>query len=342
MDRRDFPNLEPSGTDEPATNPGRRFARLVESPAARKVARPRLLVAGLLIITFVALIGLGVTRSLRSAGGWVEQRPEYQLQVGRIELDPPPDRWIKGGADLILEGAKLGETISLLGLDLKGLEQDFRRSPWVKDVLRVDRSNYGRLIVTLVYRKPVAILEYGPTNYPYVLDEEAVVLGDRDIEWASWKDPYRPLGMEAQLIKIKRISDPLVGPKVGLPIKRKGEGDSLDLPDPLVQGGARLARFLLDRDQSSGTGSPTVGFKSIYLPVELDLSYFLLDLDDNWISWGRAPGDERPGKPSTAARWTMLTDWLKRHGPLAAKAPNYLYFETTGARLRHPTHLRSK
>ncbi len=134
----------------------------------------------------------------------MDQRPEHRIPFSQIELVPPPDPWVVGGSARILEevrlGAKLGESVPLLDLDLKELEKDFRRCFWVKDVLRVDRSRFGHLIVELSYRKPVAFvkLELPPPN-AFVIDEQAVVLPYEDIRWTSERSVSRVQGIACAL-----------------------------------------------------------------------------------------------------------------------------------------------
>ena len=339
MELRDSPEIEPERADEPRSRSGRRFARLIGPPAARRVALPRLIVAVVLSLSLTALVGVGGSKLLQSAASWVARRPEHRISFARIELVPPPEPWLRRGSSRILEEvrkeAKLDETLSLLDFDLKEFEKDFRRHVWVKDVLRIDRSEYGRLIVELAYRKPVAVVRLeGTPPEVFVLDEEAVVLPANDIAWKHDVPPYLVEGMDGPLIRISGLSSSSPRPKPGVPWKRKVEGDALDDPDPLVLGAARLARFLQDRKRSPGSPEVTPVFDWIYLPQGPDEPFFLVDPDENLVCWGKPLGDEKHGEPSAEARWAMLLEWLRTRGPLVAKNPDYLYFSSTEARLR--------
>jgi hypothetical protein len=343
MEHRDSPEVEPELGDEGRSRPGRRFARLVGSPVSRRVAFRRLLAASGLLLGLSALAWVVVTKILQGLARWVDQRPEHQIKFAEIELVPPPDPWIDGGASEILaevqKGSGLGESIPLLDLDLEALVKDFRRCGWVKDVHRVDRTNYRRLTVHLAYRKPVAIVEdERVSRRPFVLDEEAVVLDGGAIRWTINSDPYHVLGMASPLIKIKRLPASTSPPKIGLPLKWIAEGGSSEVPDPLVQKAATLARFLQERRLTLKSPREAPDFVSIFLPDvrRPNDPFFLLDSGQNWVCWGRAPGDEKPGKPSADARWRMLLDWIAANGPLVAKYPNYLYFTDTEAKLHEP------
>ncbi len=335
MEHREAPGIGPEPIDEGRPRPGRRFARLVESPAARRLALPRLLLAGVLLLLAVALGVIGIAKLAEQVAGWVAARPEHQIRFEAIELVPEPDPCVLGGRSKILEevraGTTFGDTIPLLDLDLAKLEQDFRLYAWVKDVVRVDRSHFGRLIVELTYRKPVAVVPFeSVAPGAFVLDEEAVVLPDRDIDWTSTRSPFRVRGVAAPLIEIRRLPDSTPTPKVGLPWKGKAEEGSTGEPDPLVLRACRLARFLQTKQAGPDR---TLAFSEIYLPDTPDGSFFLLDPEKNWVCWGKAPGDERAGEPSSEARWAMLGEWIKAHGPLSTKGSDSLYFTNEGAKL---------
>ena len=333
VEHRDSPESEPERVDEPRATASRRFARMVETPAARRVALPRLAMAVGILSGVVVLVGLVGSKLIRIGTGWVASRPEYQLPFSEIELIPPPDPWVKGGKSLILEQvraeAKHGETIPLLGLDSEALKTDFKRCAWVKDVTRIERG-FGRLAIHLVYRKPVAVVVLGKINpIAYPVDEEAVALEVDDIDWTEKKDPpFQARGIPRPLIEIRGVSS-AKPTSPGLKWKR---ADS-DEPDPTVLGAASLARFLQERAISTPKGCPAPRFVRIDLPDEPNHPFFLIDSEKNQVRWGKPPGDEKLGEPSSEARWDMLLDWVDRNGPLKAIAPSYLYFTRSEARI---------
>jgi hypothetical protein len=336
MEHRDSPGIEPEPASEPPSNPGRRFARLVESPAARRVAMPRLIIAGVLVLVAIVLVGFGLSRLIRTATEWVDRRPEHLIRFSQIELDPAPGPWLKGGPSRILEvvGART-EVVNLLEINLKEVEEAFKTCAWVKKVRRVDRSHFGRLIVSLDYRAPVAVVPFKRAKkHAVVLDDEAVVLPDEDIDWTNPAEPYQVKGMAGPLIQIKGVPETLTDPQFGLPWKRKVEGNGLDDTDPMVLRAARIARFLQAKQTSDKPTGPMPIFSWIYLPDVPDGPFFLSDAEKNLVNWGKAPGDEKAGEPSSEARWEMLAKWVHGRGPRWASWSDFLFFTPDGARLQ--------
>jgi hypothetical protein len=329
MEHRDSPEMEQEKQAEPRPSRGRRFSRLVESPVSRKVALPRLIVAVAISLGLTGLAGFGISKLVQFGASWVDQRPEHQIRFADIELVPSPDSWLKGGKNRILDevrdGAKLGEKVSRLDLDLKELQKDFKRCVWVKDVVRLDRSKHGRLIVTLVYRKPVAVISLPRTKpLTYVLDDEAVVLPDGRMDWALNDSPYIVKGMTLPLIEIEGIDSNSPTQRFGLPWKRKGKDGLSDEPDPMVLRAARLAGFLQGKTLALKSPADAPTFRSIHLPNKPEEPFFLIDSRKKMVCWGKAPGDERTGDSSPEARWESLLEWVKDHGLLLPDKPYYL------------------
>ena len=332
-DRRESIEIGQEESGETPATSSRRFARLVESPAARRVALPRLVAAAAVSIGLVWLAATGV----RSLVGWVAARPDQQLAFSKIELIPPPEPWIVGGRARILEqvraDSKLPETLPLLELDLKALRNDFRRCPWVKDVTRVERS-YRALTVHLLYRKPVAVVvleKHLADGNAYVIDEEGVPLPPKDID-GKFKDlRFQVVGISGPLIEIRGVLAATVS-RFGVPWKIRDESGSM-VDDPRVLGAARLAEFLQRQPRTTPNGRKAPEFVAIWLSGEPVSTFMLRDADDNWVDWGEPPGSEKPGEPSAEARWRMLLDWVDRHGPLDARSPNHLRFTRTEAEL---------
>ena len=129
--------------------PSRRFARLVESPAARRVAAGRLGRTLLVLAAVAGLVVIGGSSVSRTVVAWLHRRPEYRIKFSEIALDPPPPPWIKGGGEALLESVRAGrkhlESLSILDLDLDHLLTDVRRNPWVARVERAEKSYSNRL-----------------------------------------------------------------------------------------------------------------------------------------------------------------------------------------------------
>jgi hypothetical protein len=336
MEHRDTPELEAEQAGEVRTLASRRFAKLVESPVARRVALPRILLAAAILLSLIVLVIWGGSKFLVH---WVATQPDYQLRFSEIDLIPEPPPWVRCGKSGILEQirneANHDEKLSLLNLDLEVLEKDFRRCWWVKGVTLVERS-YGSLAVHLIYRKPVAVVvRRESTRVAYPIDADAVFLRPVDIDWIAEDPPFQVRGIADPLIEIRRVQHSRP-PKPGVPWKRSGSAGSLEEDDPMVLKAARLAGFLQRQKRSTASGSVLANFVSIIIPDEPNGPYFLQDAEQNLVNWGEAPGDERQGESSSETRWKMLLARVDRHGPLNAKYPNYLSFTRTEAVLIEP------
>ena len=347
-EHRDAPETGPAFDQGLPGKSRRGFSRLIESPAARRVAIPKILAASTLLLVVLLMIGWSTSRLIVA---WVAARQAYQLPFSEIELVPPPDPWVKGETSGILEqvreNSRYGPTINFLDLDLKRIEADFRTCAWVKDVLLVEKS-YRRLTIHLTYRKPVAVVVILPKQHEagklppiaYPIDDEAVYLPDTDIDWVS-KNPFQVRGMSEPLIEIREVLS-TIPPKVGTPWKLPASDNPLDGGDPMVFRAAKLADFLQGRAQANRDFPGRPSFASIHIPDVPDHPFILMDRDNHRVDWGKAPGDEKWGEPSCDARWKMLLDWIKVHGPLTAKWPDYLSFDRTSAQLSRSTRVEKR
>jgi hypothetical protein len=336
---RDSPGIEPEPAEGDRTEAPRRFQRLVEASAIRRLALPRLTLAicvGLSAVGFFLFLGSWI---IRSVAGYVASLPDQQLPFSKIELVPEPGPWIKIGKAGILEQVRLeskrGESLNLLDVDLKELKNDFLlHSPWVERVDRIERAPRG-LIVRLDYRRTVAVVvlkEPGVREILYVIDDHAVPLEARQIEWKSTTDPYRVNGMDEPLIQIWGV-DHRSKPTFGVPWKCVSEDGKPGEPDLMVLKAARIAEFLQRQPKTTPSGRPGPKMTQILMPEGPNHSFFLKDQGENLICWGKPPGDEEPGELTSEARWKMLLDRFDRHEPIESKTPNYLYFTKDGVRV---------
>jgi len=331
-EHRDSPHIEPDeAVEEIRASPSRRFASLVASPAARRLSPRRLawaVSAGVLALAIVTVVGARVARSVTD---WVGSLPDYQLPFERIELVPAPPAYIRPGAAGLLEQVRVearhGEALPLLGLDLKALENDFRRNPWVKDVTGVGRS-FGQLTVHLVYRKPVAVAEFDK-GVLLVVDEDGVILplDDKDVDWIEKGPKFRARGLAEPLIVITDVKPPReIRP--GLVWMRGADGEA---PDLQLLGAARLAKFLQEQGRKTPGGRATPEFVAVQ-PEPESTKLFLRDSEMNLVFWDDAPGSEARGGLTAAAKWAMLLDWVDRHGSIGLAPGEYLRFGHAGAK----------
>ena len=333
---RDSPEIEPDEADDGPMNPSRRFARLVRSPAARKIAMPRLIAAGGVALLIVWLLWMLGARFIHSTIDWVNHLPDQKIAFARIELRPEPPSFIKSGTAGILEEVRIREKydreVSLLDLDLDVLRNGFKHCPWVREVGPIVRS-HGHLEVHLAFRTPVAAVEIDhDARKAQVFDEETVPLPHVDIDWISEKHPFRVQGIPDPLIEFLRAK-PRSDPKVGVPWVKPINTASPDHDDLMFLAGARLAAFIQARPKTTPLGRKAPTFVSIWLPDEPNGSFWLMDAEDNVVQWGKAPGEEKPGDSTGDDRWKMLLDWVDHHEPLRAISPDCLRFNKTEAEL---------
>ena len=322
---------------------------MVESPAGRRVALPRLAIAVVLASCLILLVSFVAAKLIGTVTGWVASRPEYQFRFSEIELVPPPHPWVLGGRLRILGDVRVeahhGETISILDFNREALEKDFKRCAWIKGVVQITRE-YGHLSVHLAYRKPVAVvalpIEKGLSNV-YLIDEEGAILPPDDIDWVV-KGPHQFLvrGMADPLIEIRNVGA-TAPTRFGVPWKQAGTADSPGgEPNLMVLHAAKLAEFLRSKQRPDSPKSKLPTFTQIYVPDEPNDIFFLADSEKNWVQWGKAPGDEKPGELSAEERWTMLSDWVDRNGPIDAKDPYFLQLKRSGPERVRGTSRRKK
>ena len=312
MDRREPPRIGPAdgpgldlGAADPArpASPSRRFARLVESPAARRLATGRLGRAVLALAAVVGLVVVGGSSVSRSVVAWLHRRPEYRAMFADIALEPPPPPWIKGGREALLEAVRDDrshlETLSILDLDLSHILTDFRRNPWVARADRAEKGYPNRLTVALAYREPVALVRAGP-GPPTPVDREGVVLP------ASEFDPDRagPLAT----IEAEPASS---SPEPGLAWPGPGER---------VLRAARLAGRLKDllRAAAPGDWAPEAIEIRVDGPAR---SGFWVKVEGTFVLWSRYARLDAPDGPSDDDIWRALAAKARADGGLKPLGP---------------------
>jgi hypothetical protein len=338
---RDSPIKPESSEDEGIETP-RSFRALVESATNRRLASRRValwIVVGFSIVVLSGYALFAITRKLRD---YVASRPDQQLPWSKVELVPEPF-WILGGKKVILDQARSawagGETLSLLDITLKELENPFKLSHWVKKVTRIERTP-GALKVYLELRKPVAVVVLPHlVENAYPIDSEGFVLLSSEIDWIPGKS-LQVRGLEEPLIQIwhvkSRSSHEFWDRWKSLDKEGKAE------PDPMVYWAAKLAEFLQGQSKITPLGQPAPRIVKILLPVDRTLSAFLQDEDENLILWGHPLTEDEPGEPSPEARWKMLLESIDREGYVPAKWPKYHRFTRDGVELSEPREPISK
>lgn len=312
-------------TSEPAveaprpTGP-RPFSRLVASPATRRPAIARLLMAAVAgVALLLGLVALS-KRTALAVAAWLYSQPDYYQAFRAIELDPPSPPWIKSGRQGLLDQVRAQsgqpEWIPVLSLDLTELERAFKlHSPWVARVERIERAYPNHLRVRLRYREPVGetLWLHRTDLKPIVVDGDGVILPLDDLERSA-------AGQLIGIVAERPPADPQPG-RFWDTIEPQG---GLTQPDTKIAAAARLAAFFKDRQTQAATRSPLLSIVQINPGYARGLVAVAADKTE--IVWGDPPGSEPPGELSADSKWTLLRHWFETPGQRPVAYPDYLEF----------------
>ncbi len=243
--------------------------------------------AGIALVCGVIILGPRLAKSLPEIGN----RPEYQLRVNNIQITEVP-QWVP--RDLIAQVAAqagMNPTRSVLDENLTSdLAKAFAQHPWVEKVVKVSKTVPARVVVDLVYRRPVAMVEVSTGLLP--VDGTGVLL-----------PPTAFAPEDAQRYPL--ITQPKSSPAGAI---GKSWGD------PQVVAAARLAAVLLPHWQD-------FRLTAIEIPAAIDvrapqeeLVFQLQTQGGSRIVWGRAPGVIYPLELSADQKIGRLEECLTRFG----------------------------
>lgn len=280
--------------------------------AAKKAAGDSSLNPPSVVSVLQWMIGPGRTTMLAAivlalfAGGWyaawqsvhedVLGSPSYRLTSDQLEITPLPG-WIHSDVrSEVYRNASLEGPLSVLNPDLtERLRSEFLMHPWVARVERVQKFHPARVVVELVYRRPVCMVETAVGLAP--IDEEGVVLPDADFSPIEKIRYPRLAGLES--------SPPgAVGSRWG---------------DSRVIGGAEIAGVLatlwekLEFDRIVPSAMPE-GSRLV------DLTFELYTKRGSWLFWGRSPNTELTNEVPVADKLARLERYVAEHGTL--EGPN--------------------
>lgn len=277
-------------------------------PGQPFLTRPRArlgfaLIVGVLIASYLAYLGA------RSARSWLSDQPAYQLPFRSIVLDPPPPSWYRGGAPGFLEDvrerASMPESIPLLQLKEAELQRAFQRSPWTEEVRTVIYPPLGAT-VRLAYRRPVALVETSKARRIYLVDREAVILPIDEVDLDE-------LRCDRGLITIKGddLAEPLDA-RPGLPWRPRAGLADLAPGNELIPAAARLADFLLEKLASiDRKANPALDIRYINPIDRGGRGLFLWNVEETYILWGKAPGEEGSDDLAAEEKWEKLCEWSR-------------------------------
>ena len=256
----------------------------------------------LVVVTLVALVAVAYAARViwRDVGPNVLAGDDYQLTAERIDVTPPP-AWIRSDVKAeVVRDASLDRALSILAPDLtERVAAAFKLHPWVEKVTRVSKHYPARVRVEVVYRRPVAMVEFDTDGARLLpVDAHGVALPGRDfspVEAATYPRITQigtvPLGPSGTPWGDERVEG---AAKIGAALREAWETLQLDRIVPVAQGvnddgHDRPVYELVTRGLSSG---PTR------------------------IIWGHAPGQTVTGEMSAAEKVTRLTEYADRHGSL--------------------------
>ncbi len=244
-------------------------------------------------VLLLVAVSVSATFLLPLARQWIpdlREQPEYQLQATDIQTTPLPP-WVPPDfLNQVIQQAQLPETLDILDDDLtRRVAQAFQRHPWVRRVVRVEKTFPASLQVELEFREPVAMVRVEKGLYP--IDEDAVLLPPQDFSLAD----------ADQLPLIENVATLPDGPA------------GTRWTDPTVVGAARLAAVLKAHWRD-------LRLKSIWVPQAdrhtspENLIYQLITTDGSHILWGRPPGTDYPGELPAKQKIGRLKQYLADFG----------------------------
>lgn len=258
------------------------------------------LLAGVLIV--VLITGSVCMAVWRHVGGHVLSAEQYQVHPELITLSPAPPEWIRPDpgseqaadrikSEVLRDLERLGP-LSVLDVDLTvKLAEAFSAHPWIARVERVSKRFPAGVDVQLVYRVPVAMVELHDGSGVLPIDEQAVLLPDRDFTVA-----------EAERY-------PLLAEIYTKPPSAHGK----HWGDAAVLGGAQIAASL-------GSDWHKLGIARI-VPLErkpaktgFEFTYALITKSGTRIDWGRAPGSDTPGEVPAREKIAQLKRYQTQSG----------------------------
>lgn len=251
----------------------------------------------LVVLLLVAALTGGAYYGWQRLGPHIVQGPEYLLQPEQIQIPPPPP-WIRSDirAETIRDGGLTGLSILDRELTVK-VARAFSLHTWVEDVRRVKKEHPARVIVELVYRRPVAMVEVTMNDHPGLLpvDTNGVLLPPGDFSAEQARDYLRI-----------SLPDAVPAGPVGTP-----------WGDPRVAGAARIAAVLLEHWKQLGLYRVAVEAGEPAQQASGDTVFVLKTRRGAQVVWGAAPkSDGGLDVKAALAKVERLVAYVEKHGPL--------------------------
>jgi hypothetical protein len=331
MEHREPARIESADSSTPALDPprppSRRFAKLAETPVAKKLAFGkvgRAVVLGLIGASLLVVGGSSVSRSLVA---WLHHQREYQLRFVDIEIEPPVPPWIKGGSEALLENIQAGrkalDSFSALDIPLEQVRNAFHLNPWVAATDRVVRTFPNKVTIFVTLREPLARVAVANKSW-FIVDREGKVLPEEQVDLSRIELP----------MTIVLEKPPPTPPTAGLDWPGT-ENNAKAGSRSRVALAISLAGFLRDRMSAEKGQKKVPRSASIYVD-EQEYPGLLLKLDDRlYVLWGRDENRGKSSEPTDLEKWLRLTARAWDEAEITEpKATRYLEFTRDGVDFR--------
>lgn len=272
------------------------FASILPSAATGR----QLLIAA---VVLGVLVG-GVVFAWQKFGPQITAGPAYRLQPNAIEVSQQPP-WIH--ADVKAEVIRDG---SLTNLDLLDpqvtvrIAQAFATHSWVAEVRRVSKHHPAKVVVEVVYRKPVAMVE---------VEMEVEINGKRVKERG-----LLPVDVGGVLLPTEDFSPNEAREYARVSAGGKAPAGPVGTPwgDPRVAGAAKIAAAFGDRWRELALYRIVAVPDPVSGRLHGEPNFELTTKPGVRILWGHPPGEETSGEASAAQKITRLQQFVAEYGPL--------------------------
>lgn len=246
-------------------------------PPLTRIERMRQSLLSAKALGAMVLAGLAVVLvpSIPTTWSSVEQSERFRLTQDRLELPVPPDVVPRKIVAQTWERHPEWAKRNLLDRSLaRDIAAGFAVHPWIALVDRVEKSRDGRVVVSVQYRVPVAVIETHRGLYP--IDSQGVLLPSQDFSLTESSALPRIRG-------IRSIPN-------GQPGKPWG--------DPAVVAAARICEILMPnqnletywkRFHLEALIAPALTEESYAAGVEM-LTFELVTEGGQRVVWGHSPG----------------------------------------------------
>lgn len=293
-----------------------------EEPAARPIAEPashkrRGFRARLIACTLLsAAVASGCYALWRSVRPQVLGLPQYLMAEKNVNVTPPP-RWIRSDVrgDVFRDLSQAGP-LSVLDEDLgERFYEAFAAHPWVAKVGRVLKQPPAGVDVTLVYRRPVMMVQVTGGLLP--VDADGVQLPTAD---------FSPL--EAR--KYPRQSD--IGAATPPPA-------GIRWTDGRVVAAAALAAVLIESWNELGLHHLTLSAESSAAAGQFEFDLFTKA--GTRVAWGAAPTAKPEHQAAAADKLSRLRHYYSEHNTLeGSRGPQVLDLRTPHGVIATPLNAR--